>query len=62
MRGFDYHAEPTPNLDDWIRVYEADDNEFWRTPFGHLQNLLDEAIERMQTAEAALRALRQEQR
>lgn len=46
-----------PHLDDWCQQREADDQLFWRTPLGHLQNLMDEAIERMKTAEAALRFL-----
>lgn len=45
----------TPHLDDWLQQRESDDNLFWRTGLGDLQNLMDEAIERMRSAEAALR-------
>jgi hypothetical protein len=45
----------TPTLDDWLQQRESDDNLFWRTGLGDLQNLMDEAIERMRSAEAALR-------
>ena len=50
--------DATPlGLDDWVQRRESDDNLFWRTPLGELQNLMDEAVDRMHRAEAALREI-----
>lgn len=42
---------PTPPLDDFLVAYADDDNWWWRLSSGHHQNLFDEAVERMATAE-----------
>lgn len=42
---------PTPPLDDFLSVYRLDDGIWWRLECGHHQNLLDEAITRLETAE-----------
>jgi hypothetical protein len=49
-------------LDDWLQRQESDPQLFWRTGLGDLQNLFDEAIDRMRTAEAALRVIEGERR
>jgi hypothetical protein len=47
----------TTGLDDWLQRHESDDNLFWRTPLGDLQNLMEEAVDRMRRAETALREI-----
>lgn len=44
----------SPPLDEFLKRYEHDDNEWWRIPCGDHQNLFDEAVERMQAAERRL--------
>lgn len=43
--------EPT-DVDRWLEIYAQDDNLFWATDTGHLMNVIDELIERLQTAKA----------
>lgn len=43
--------EPT-DVDRWLEIYAQDDNLFWATDAGHLMNVIDELIERLQTARA----------
>lgn len=45
-------AAPTPPLDDFLATYAADDNLWWSIGCGHHQNLLDEAVERLEAARA----------
>ena len=49
-------------LDDWLQRQESDDNLFWRTGLGDLQNLFAEAVERMRAAETALKMIEGERR
>jgi hypothetical protein len=44
----------TPNLDDFLREYDQDDNCWWRMACGHHLNLFEEAVERMRQAERRL--------
>lgn len=45
------NSEPT-DVDRWLEIYAQDDNVFWATDTGHLMNVIDELIERIQTAKA----------
>lgn len=45
------HNAPTPPLEEFLTAYYEDDNVFWQLASGHHQNLLDEAVDRMQQAE-----------
>lgn len=47
---------PTAPLDDFIEATSEDSNLWWRIDCGHHQNLLEEAVDRMQKAEAKLAA------
>jgi len=50
-------GDPTPPLDEFLPRYDADDNVWWAMDSGHHMNLFDEAVDRMQAAEARLAAL-----
>lgn len=43
--------QPT-DVDRWLEIYSQDDNLFWSTDTGHIQNVLDGLIERLETAKA----------
>ena len=45
------------NLDEYIKESETDSHLHWRLQEGVIQNLLDEAIERLQGTQEALREL-----
>lgn len=62
MAGQDMRHHVTMPLDAWLREHDTDGNLFWRTPLGDLQNLMEEAVERMRRAETALRAIQEELR
>lgn len=38
---------PTTDVDRWLTLYAEDDNVFWATDSGHVQNVVDELIERL---------------
>lgn len=40
------NSEPT-DVDRWLEIYAQDDNLFWATDTGHLMNVIDELIERL---------------
>lgn len=40
--------EPT-DVDRWLKIYEQDDNVFWSTDTGHLMNVIDELLYRLET-------------
>ncbi len=42
---------PTAPLEDFLRIYEQDDNWWWRIACGHHQNLFDAAVERVRELE-----------
>jgi hypothetical protein len=39
------------NTDGFLAAYQKDDNTFWRVDTGHLQNVIDELIDRLENAE-----------
>lgn len=41
----------TPPLEVYMELQKQDSNIFWRMPTGHLENLLDEALERIEEVE-----------
>ena len=45
-------------LDEFIKKYEINDNEFWILSSGEHQNLLDEAIEKIEKLEEENRLMR----
>lgn len=49
----------TPTLDEFNAMYDEDDNIWWRIACGHHQNLYEAAVERYQTAEAAIQRVRE---
>jgi hypothetical protein len=52
-------SDTTMGLDAYIELEKFDRNAFWRLDSGHHQNLLDEAITRMQEAEAQIQHMSQ---
>lgn len=40
------------DVDLWLKIYAQDDNLPWATSSGHLVNIIDELIDRLQTAKA----------
>lgn len=40
-------ARATPSLAEFLALYRADDNEWWRLSSGDHQNLFDEAVDRL---------------
>ena len=42
------NSEPT-DVDRWLEIYAQDDNLFWATDTGHLMNVIDELIYRLET-------------
>lgn len=53
----DEEGAPTPSLADFLQVYDEDDNVWWRLSCGHHQNLLDEALERLDELGLVVRVL-----
>lgn len=49
----------TPPLDAFLEAEKTDRQLWWRIGCGHHQNLLDEAVERLERAEAAIAAVRE---
>ena len=43
--------EPTIPMDEFLVKYRKDDNEWWRLDSGDMQNLFEEAVERLEAAE-----------
>ena len=40
------NEDGSTNVDGFLAAYAADDNTFWRADYGHIQNVLDELIDR----------------
>jgi hypothetical protein len=40
------NEDGSTNVDGFLDAYAEDDNVFWATPQGHIQNVLDAMIER----------------
>jgi len=45
--------EGTVSLEDYKRLDAKDSNAFWRLDHGHIQNVLEEAIEKIEALENA---------
>ena len=41
------NPDGSTNVDGWLTAYAKDDNIFWRTEQGHIMNVVDELIARL---------------
>jgi len=41
------NEDGSTNVDGWLAAYAADNNNFWRTDTGHIMNVVDALIERL---------------
>lgn len=41
------NEDGSTNVDGWIAAYTEDDNTFWRTEQGHIMNVVDALLERL---------------
>ena len=41
------NADGSTNVNGWLAAYADDDNTFWRTDTGHIMNVVDALIERL---------------
>lgn len=41
------NPDGSTNVDGWLAAYAEDDNTFWRTDSGHIMNVVDALIERL---------------
>jgi hypothetical protein len=41
------NEDGSTNVDGWLAAYAEDDNTFWRTEQGHIMNVVDALIERL---------------
>lgn len=48
-------SDATPDLDDFLKTYQRDDNEWWQIDCGDHQNLFEAAVDRMCDAEQKLK-------
>lgn len=53
----DRDQAPTPPLADYLKAMEKDDNLPWRLGAGHVLNLLEEAVDRIEDLEGQLQAV-----
>jgi hypothetical protein len=44
------NPDGSTNVDGWLAAYAEDDNTFWRTETGHIMNVVDALIERLDDA------------
>jgi hypothetical protein len=44
------NPDGSTNVDGWLTAYAEDDNTFWRTESGHIMNVVDELIGRLDDA------------
>jgi hypothetical protein len=42
------NPDGSTNVDGWLDAYARDDNTFWRTESGHIMNVIDELIGRLE--------------
>ena len=47
----DWDNDQPTDVDKWLAIYKQDDNLFWETHEGHLQNVIDELIWRLEQVE-----------
>ena len=52
--------EPTIPMDEFLVKYRKDDNEWWRLESGDMQNLFEEAADRLAAAEKVIEAAKAE--
>jgi len=43
------NEDGSTNVDGWLAAYADDDNTFWRTEQGHIMNVVDELIDRLES-------------
>jgi hypothetical protein len=48
-------SDATPPLDEFLTEFDENDNAWWYLSSGNHLNLFEEAVDKMQTAEAAVR-------
>jgi len=41
------NEDGSTNVDGFLAAYAADDNTFWRCDLGHIMNVLDDLIDRL---------------
>ena len=46
----EWDNEAPTDVDKWLSLYAEDDNVFWATEKGHIQNVVDELIDRLAAA------------
>jgi hypothetical protein len=44
------NEDGSTNVEGFLAAYAEDDNTFWRAAQGHIMNVLDDAIDRLETA------------
>lgn len=49
------NEDGSTNVDGWLAAYAADDNTFWRTEPGHIMNVVDELIDRLEVSQGTRR-------
>jgi len=54
MPNWDKINEGTVSLEEYKRLDAKDSNAFWRLDSGHIQNVLEEAIDRIEVLEKKL--------
>jgi len=42
------NEDGSTNVEGWLKAYTEDDNTFWRTEQGHVMNVVDALIERLE--------------
>jgi hypothetical protein len=42
------NEDGSTNVDGWIAAYKEDNNTFWRAEQGHIMNVMDELIDRLE--------------
>lgn len=48
------NADGSTNVDGFLKAYAEDDNTFWRAETGHIQNVLDTLLDRLDAVAGAL--------
>lgn len=48
MSRIEWDNDQPTDVDKWLALYEQDDNLFWATSEGHIQNVIDELIYRLE--------------
>lgn len=53
-----WEHEPTPSLETFVEAEKQDPNLWWRIGCGHHQNLLDQALDRIEALQLRVETLR----